>query len=306
MGDPCTNKEAARFLKNHLKDEFICPTSAKEYFSEHPIFNSAVSVKPKIVVTPKNINDIAISLQLAKQQDLTVTIKDGGHNPAGFSMNQDGMVIDMAKLKGVHFVDEMKDMSCQCWTLQFPPNAIVAEGGTIWKDVHPKGEERNLGVIGGGCPTVGVAGLAVSGGISWISRNRGLVSENVLAYRIVLPDGQVKVVTEQSDPDLMWALGGAGGSNFGVVTDVVLQTFPLEQESIFAGSLRLERCVVSPLCWKATFWMFRKVEKVAELIDLYVATVLKGNLDRRATCDMFVGRTLTSERETKTMVTIGF
>ena len=227
LKDPCFDEEAIGYLNSHFLGPYLCPKSAESYLSRYPLFNLAISAKPKMVMMPVILNDIRLAVKLAKQQNMTVTVRNGGHNPAGFSISEGGMVIDMVYFSGVHFADEGASDECERqWVTRFPSNAIVAQGGSIWKDVHPLLEERSRSAVLGGCPTVGVVGLALGGGIGWMSRHRGLVSDNVLSVRMVLPDGKVAIVDDTNDPELMWALRGAGGSNFGVVTDLILRTYP--------------------------------------------------------------------------------
>lgn len=226
------------------------------------VFNSALKgLRPLAVVRPRDASDIKTSLVKAAQAGLQVTVKNGGHNPAGHALNDKGMVIDM------------KDMNSVTWGGDSGLD-IISGGGATWEQVHKVLQEKPRTIVGGGCPQVGVVGLALGGGVGWLSRSRGLVSDNVLSLKIVFPNGTLAIVDDERNSELMWALRGAGGSNFGVVTEVRLRTFPGQPE-YFAGVYCYEK---EPVDLRSTL----------ELVQ----SVMNGDLDLddRLTMDMFMSR----------------
>lgn len=275
-GDPCEDSPAKEYLLNQLDGRMLCHSflSSRSYTSQFPIFNRRLSVNPKLIITPTSVEDIALGLKLAKKLNLTVTVRDGGHNPAGFSLNEGGLVIDMAFLRKVEFVSESSD---PVWK-NYEDDFIVAQGGAVWSDVHTVLKRRHpLSIVGGGCPSVGVVGLALGGGIGWSSRHRGLVSDNMLAVKLVFPNGTLAVIEEEANPELMWALRGAGGSNFGVIVEVVLRTFPA-QHRYLAGQ----------------FAIMRHPSDAEDIVNLYGSQILNRELDHRLTIDLFFSMDLQS------------
>lgn len=257
---PCEDMNVNRLVQAVLDGAVLCPGS-KGYKESVTIFNTALRVMPKIVFRPVNERDVTVAMMLAVKYGLVVTVKNGGHNPAGFSLNQGGMVVDMKHMKKVFWSNE-------------PDNALHAQGGARWSDVHGVIKERGRSIVGGGCPQVGVTGLALGGGVGWTSRYRGLVSDNLLAARIVFPNGTLTAIDSKDNSELLWALRGGGGSNFGVVTEVVLKTFPAEKK-YFAGS----------------FCFDRHPDSFKDIIEV-LQSMINGefDLDDRLTMDLFMNR----------------
>lgn len=258
--DPCEDYNANRLVQGVLDGPFLCPGS-NGYMKTIKVFNTALQIKPKVVIRPQTEEDVSAAVKLAQKYGLIVTVKNGGHNPAGFSLHQGGMVIDMKLMKRVSWAKEQGDV-------------LSSQGGARWSDVHAVVEERSRAIVGGGCPQVGVVGLALGGGVGWLSRSRGLVSDNLLAARIVFPNGTLATVNSQNNPELLWALRGSGGSNFGVITEVLLKTFPAEKE-YFAGS----------------FCMDRHPDSLRDILVI-LQKMINGefDLDKRLTMDMFMSR----------------
>eukprot|EP00210_Caulerpa_lentillifera_P004507 g4300.t1 len=286
-GDPCETSIAKEQFVRHLDGRMQCHTS-RSYTSQFPIFNTLLSINPKLSITPTSINDIVLALKFATKMNLTVTVRNGGHNPAGFSINEGGMVIDMAFLRRVQFLSDSTDPS---WSDFINDDYVLSQGGALWSDVHALLKRRQLvsplSIVGGGCPSVGVVGLALGGGIGWTSRNHGLVSDNMLGVKLVFPNGTLAVITEDRNPELMWALRGAGGSNFGVVVEIIIRTFPARRQYL-AGR----------------FDIMRDPDDAEDIINLYSSQILNRELDRRLTVDLFLMTSLQSSASPK--IQIGF
>ncbi|KAK0229786.1 hypothetical protein EDD85DRAFT_123625 [Armillaria nabsnona] len=140
-----------------------------------------------------------------------LAVKAGGHatNP-GFSSTT-GVQIAMTRFKDITY-----DLKTQ---------TVVIGAGNIWDDVYKALDARGVNVLGGRVSEIGVAGFTLGGGYSWLSNQHGLAIDNVLAYELVILNGEVTNVTASTDPDLFFSLKG-GGNNFGVVTRFTLKTFP--------------------------------------------------------------------------------
>ncbi|GMH38605.1 hypothetical protein BSKO_06489 [Bryopsis sp. KO-2023] len=257
---PCNDLIARKIIQAALDGPLLCPDS-KAYDEAAMVFNSALKISPGAVIRPTHEGDVLVAMQVAAKYDLVVTVKGGGHNPAGFALNEGGLVIDMK------YMDKI-------WKEDASGSLIRAQGGANWGETYKLMREIRRSVVGGGCPTVGVAGLALGGGVGWLSRSRGLVSDNMMEVKIAFPNATMGVIDAQGYPDLLWALRGAGGSNFGVVTEVLLKTHPAE-DKYFAGNF----------CFERNLGNFRDVLELHR--DMINGKV---KVDDRLTMDLFMSR----------------
>ncbi|CAD7698766.1 unnamed protein product [Ostreobium quekettii] len=253
----CEHREALENLRGTIRGQVLCK-GMDVYTLSARVFNALRDKEPGVVVRPLTVEDIKAALQAAANFNMTVTVKCGGHNPAGLATNDCGMLIDMYYMRGVHWDSDLH---------------IIAEGGALWKHVHPLLAEANRSIVGGGCPDVGVVGLVVGGGVGWTSRSHGLAADNVLEATVVLPNSTVVTVDTDNQPDLFWALKGAGGSNFGVVASVKLRTFPAH-DHYFAGQ----------------FCFHRRENDTADVLRVHGKVLQARDMDDRLTVDLFSSR----------------
>jgi FAD/FMN-containing dehydrogenase len=164
---------------------------------------------------------VAAAVRFAREHDLEIAIRGGGHNVAGTAVCDDGIVIDLSAMRGVR-VD---------------PSARTAwvQGGALWGDVDREAQAYALATTGGIVSHTGVAGLTLGGGIGWLMRKHGLTVDNLLAADIVTANGEVLRASPDQHPDLFWALRGGGG-NFGVVTAFEFQLHPVGPD-LLAGPI---------------------------------------------------------------------
>ncbi|KIY67237.1 FAD-binding domain-containing protein [Cylindrobasidium torrendii FP15055 ss-10] len=170
--------------------------------------------QPLCVVEPATAEDVGKILKIVGSTQTPFAVKGGGHtsNP-GFSSTE-GVHISLARFAGVQY-----DASSEI---------AVVGAGAVWDTVYEVLEEHGRMVVGGRVTGVGVAGFTLGGGYSWLSNQRGLTVDNLQAYELVKPTGEVAQVTQDSDPDLFFALKG-GLNNYGIVTKFYLDTFPQGQ-----------------------------------------------------------------------------
>jgi hypothetical protein len=173
------------------------------YDSAVSIWNGAIDRRPAIVASCAKSGDVAAALTFARDEDLEVSVRGGGHNYAGFALCNDGLMIDLTPMKSV--------------TVDAPARRALCGGGTTWGELDAATQEHGLAVPGGFVSRTGVAGLTLGGGFGWLSRLAGLSSDNLVGAEVVTADGRVLHASESENPDLFWALRGGGG-NFGVVT----------------------------------------------------------------------------------------
>jgi FAD/FMN-containing dehydrogenase/pimeloyl-ACP methyl ester carboxylesterase len=179
------------------------------------LFNTMIERRPRLVVACATVDDVVAALAYARDHDLPIAVRAGGHSVAGLSLCDDGVVLDIRGLADID-VDPGK-------------RTVRVGGGAIWADVDRATQVHGLATTGGRVSTTGVAGLALGGGSGWLERKHGLACDNIVAAELVTWDGRIVNATEEENPDLLWALRGGGGS-FGVVTALELELHPLGPE----------------------------------------------------------------------------
>jgi len=173
-------------------------------------------LKPAGVAYCASPHDVATCLAFARRHGLEVTARSGGHSYAGWSSTP-GLIVDVTRMAGV----------------SVSGGTAVVGAGTHLVDFYSGLAAYGRAVPGGSCPTVGIAGLTLGGGVGVVSRAYGLTSDNVLSLEIVTADGQVRTASPARNPDLYWACRGGGGGNFGVVTSFTFRTHPVGEIALF-------------------------------------------------------------------------
>ena len=167
------------------------------------VWNAMVDKRPALIARCASANDIAAAVRFARERDLTISIRGGGHNVAGLAVSDGGLMIDCAPMKGIVIDPEAR--------------TARAEPGVLWGEFDQATEAHALATVGGVVSTTGIAGLTLGGGQGWLTGKYGLTLDNLLAAEVVTADGERVRASAEEHPDLFWALRGAG-ANFGVVT----------------------------------------------------------------------------------------
>lgn len=153
--------------------------------------------------------DVVEAINYANENKLPIAIKSGGHSLEGFSSNDGGMVINLSKMNSVEFLAENR--------IKTGPGCTVSH---LYNIILPK--KRIIPI--GSCGTVGLGGLTLGGGYGLFSRKYGLTCDNLLEATMV--DGNGKIHSTKDDPELLWALRGGGSGNFGIVTELIYNSYP--------------------------------------------------------------------------------
>jgi FAD/FMN-containing dehydrogenase len=181
------------------------------YDQARAVHNAMIDRRPALIVRCAGAEDVRHAVGVARDHGVLVSVRGGGHNVAGFSVCDDGIMIDLSTMKGVR-VD---------------PGArtVRVEGGATWGDVNDALQPHGLAATGGFVSVTGVGGLTVGGGLGWLLRKHGLALDNLLSAQVVTADGALLSASPTSHPDLFWAIRGGGG-NFGVVTEFEFRVYP--------------------------------------------------------------------------------
>jgi len=174
-----------------------------DYDSARKVWNGAIDRDPRLIARCIGTTDVVAAVRFARDHDLEIAIRGGGHNVAGTAVCDDGIVIDLSAMRGVRVDPKGR----RAWV----------QGGALWGDVDHETQRHGLATTGGIVSHTGVAGLTLGGGVGWLMRKHGLTVDNLLAVDVVTADGELLRASEDEHPDLFWALRGGGG-NFGVVT----------------------------------------------------------------------------------------
>jgi hypothetical protein len=193
------------------------------------IDNSRVTREPFLVAVPETSRDIGEIIKYCKKHSIPLTTKSGGHSAAGYCLNSEGVVLDMANINKISSINGGRGLSIGA--------------GTRWIRAYNflRDRQSEYTVIGGGCAGVGVAGFILGSGYSFISRSYGLGSDNVSGMEFVTTDGEIislnDKITDKNERDLYWALRGAGGGNFGVVTKIDLRLHKTPEPRLMMGQI---------------------------------------------------------------------
>jgi FAD/FMN-containing dehydrogenase len=197
-------------FKAGLRGELIRPADTG-YDTARKIFNAMIDRRPDFIVRCAGVADVISAVNFARSHELLVAVRGAGHNVAGSSMCDGGLVIDLSRMKSV----------------RIDPVARTArvEGGVTWGELNHELQAFGLAATGGFIGTTGVSGLTLGGGLGWLVRKHGLALDNLLSADVVTADGRLLVASASQNGDLFWALRGGGG-NFGVVTSFEFRAHP--------------------------------------------------------------------------------
>lgn len=203
--------EAIQEFTSGLRGPVLAPGDVG-YDEARRIWNGLIDRRPALIVQCTGAADVVDAVNFAREHDLVLSVKGGGHNVAGNAVNDGGLVIDLSQMRGVHV-----DPATQ---------TVRAEGGATWGDADRETQLFGLAVPGGVVSTTGIAGLTLHGGVGHLRRKYGMSIDNLLSVDIVTADGVLRRASSSENEELFWAVRGAG-SNFGVVTSFEFQAHPV-------------------------------------------------------------------------------
>ena len=206
------NQAAIEELKKQVRGEVLQPADAG-YDEARTIYNAMIDRRPAVIVRCSGTADAAACVRFAREHDLPLSIRGGGHNVAGNAVCDGGLMLHMGKLRGVRV--DVKNRTA------------TAQPGVTLGDYDRATTSLDLvtpvGVVSG----TGIAGLTLGGGLGWLMGKYGLACDNLIGAEVVTAEGKIVQASETENADLLWGLRGGGG-NFGVVTEFRYRLYPLE------------------------------------------------------------------------------
>ena len=233
MSNVTSPASAARQEVASFEGRLIGPEDA-DYDEARKVYNAMIDKRPALIARCAGPDDVAKTVAFARDHDLLVAVRGGGHNGAGLGTCDDGVVIDLSPLKEVEVDPQAR--------------TVRVGGGCTWGEVDRATNEHGLATPSGIISTTGVGGLTLGGGLGHLTRKCGLAIDNLLEAELVLASGERVRASEDENPDLYWAIRGGGG-NFGVVTSFKFRLH--EVGTVIAGP---------------TFW---PVEAGGEVLSVY-------------------------------------
>jgi FAD/FMN-containing dehydrogenase len=214
--------EAVDELRESLTGDVLV-AGDREYERARLCFNLLIDRRPAAITRCVDANDVAAALAFGQARGLEIAVRGGGHNPAGHCAVDDGLVIDLSRMRDVRVDPENGIATCQ--------------GGATWLEFDASTQAHGLVTPGGVVGSTGVTGLTLGGGIGHLTAQYGLTCDNLIAAELVNPAGKIVRASDDQDPELLWGLRGGGG-NFGVVTRAEFRLHPLER--VVGGRLEYE------------------------------------------------------------------
>jgi FAD/FMN-containing dehydrogenase len=211
MSDLSPVSAAVGELRSTFAGRLLQPTDAG-YDEARRVHNGLIDRRPALIAQCRGLADIVDAIQFARTQKLEVAVRGGGHNVAGRATIDDGVVIDLSLMKGIH-VDPMA-------------RTARAQGGLTWKEFNRETQLHGLATTGGVVSTTGIAGLTLGGGLGWLMGKHALALDNLLSVDVVLANGRIVTANKDNNADLFWALRGGGG-NFGVAASFDYRLHPV-------------------------------------------------------------------------------
>lgn len=179
-------------------------------------------------VEARTDEDVVAAVNFARERRLRLVVKGGGHGYQGTSSAPDSLLVWTRRMNQTVLHEDFVPAGCDGRIA--PQRAVTVGAGAIWSQAYDAVTTQGGGYVqGGGCLTVGVAGLVQSGGFGSFSKAFGLASASLLEARVITADGEVRTVNACTEPDLFWALKGGGGGSFGIVTRLTLRVHPLPE-----------------------------------------------------------------------------
>jgi FAD/FMN-containing dehydrogenase len=255
---PVLGEATIQELRESVRGNVITPADTG-YDEATRVWNGAHDGRtPAVIVQATGAADVIAAVGFGRSNDLAIAVRGGGHSVAGFSTNDNGLVIDLGPMSDVRVDPQAR-------------RATVG-GGAVWADVDHETQAHGLATTGGLVSTTGVAGFTLGGGIGWTMRKFGLACDNLVAADVVTADGRLVHASEDENAELLWGLRGGGG-NFGIVTRF---EFSLHQlgPMIYAGPIFFPADAAGDLLRAFRDWAGDAPDDITAVVNLTAAPPL--------------------------------
>ncbi|MFJ5532260.1 FAD-binding oxidoreductase [Streptomyces sp. NPDC093261] len=209
-------RAALAALRARLEGEVLAPGD-RGYDDARAVFNAMIDRRPAVIAQCAGEVDVIRAVRFARDLDLKIAVRGGGHSVTGMAVNDNGLVVDLRRMHRV--------------TVHPGSASVRVEGGALMSHLDRATQPHGLATTGGRVSTTGVGGFVLGGGTGWLDRVFGLAVDNLLGVELVTADGTPVLATAEEHPELFWALHGGGG-NFGVATALTLKLHELPEFSI--------------------------------------------------------------------------
>ena len=217
--DSALDEAVVEQFVSRLRGELLRSGDA-EYEEARQVWNGVIDRQPALIVRCADAGDVIDSVNFARENDLLVAVRGGGHNVAGTASADGGLVIDLSAMKEIEVDPERR-------TVRAGAGVTIGE---LDEETQKHGMATPMGVVS----ETGIAGLTLNGGMGHLRRKHGLSSDNLVSVDVVTADGRFLTASEEENADLFWAIRGGGG-NFGVVTSFEYRLHPVGPEVMFAS-----------------------------------------------------------------------
>ena len=198
-------------FRTSLRGPSFSPGEAA-YDEARKVWNGAIDKRPALIAGCAGVSDVVLCVNFARENNLLVAVRGGGHNIAGNAVCDEGLTVDLSRMKGLR-VDPLQ-------------RTVRAEPGLTWGEFDRETQVFGLATTGGQISTTGIAGLTLGGGWGHLARRHGLSSDNLLSVDLVTADGRFLTASANENADLFWGIRGGGG-NFGIATSFEYRLHPI-------------------------------------------------------------------------------
>ncbi|MEU4346615.1 FAD-binding oxidoreductase [Streptomyces sp. NPDC023838] len=216
MTTPSKAGTALAELREDLAGDVFVPDDPG-YDEARTVFNAMIDRRPAVIAQCESDADVVTAVRFARELDLKIAVRGGGHSVSGQALNDNGLVIDLRRMHEV--------------TVHPAAHAVRVQGGALMSHLDRATQPHGLATTGGRASTTGVGGFVLGGGSGWLDRTFGLAVDNLLGVELVTADGSMVTASAEDNPELFWALHGGGG-NFGVATSITLRLHDLPEYAI--------------------------------------------------------------------------
>jgi FAD binding domain-containing protein/berberine-like enzyme len=217
LRDDCSGLNGLSAFRKTFAGEIVLPQDPG-YDGARAVWNKVFDRRPAVVARPVGVDGVAAALRFAREQDLVVAVRCGGHSIPGLSTCDDGIVIDLSSMRGARVDPERR--------------TARVNGGALLAELDDAAQAHGLVCPVGVVSHTGVAGLTLGGGMGRLQRKHGLTIDNLLSVEVVTADGRQVRASEDENPELFWGMRGAG-PNFGIVTTFEYRLHPLDHAITF-------------------------------------------------------------------------